>query len=456
MDQYPQQIIRRGKILMLRHALKNSLLIISLLFFLLPLSVQGRVVEQIVTVIDGEPYTLTNIATYAKTKMAREFPNGSLDKINGSDREVLEQFITEKLLDAEIREAGIKVTEQDIEIYIDQIKQKNRLTDADLKTALSREGQSLQAYKASVKAELEKGELINRQVRKKVNITNEDVERYYKLNSKNYRADDRARIRHILLPLSEKASPEEVKAAIAKGNELYDQIAAGEDFARMAQKYSDGAGRESGGDIGWVNRGTLLKPIEDVAFDKLSVGQISRPIRSSMGLHLVKLESRDIGAVLPLSAVASKIKEELYTKAMEERYAKWLKTELRRKHTVDVKIAGVVFKPEDSKEDTMGSLMAKSTRLNRKEDRGLLGYLNPLSYVISETASDEEDQKKGPLAGKNIVSVFGVPLFTTDSVDDVPDILSPPVQPTEKNPQAQESSSGFFSSIVNRLNPFKR
>jgi peptidyl-prolyl cis-trans isomerase SurA len=441
---------------MLRHALKNSLLIISLLFFLLPLSVQGRVVEQIVTVIDGEPYTLTNIAAYAKSKMAREFPVGSLEKINGSDREVLEQFITEKLLDAEIREAGIKVTEQDIEIYIDQIKQKNRLTDADLKTALSREGQSLQAYKASVKAELEKGELINRQVRKKVNITNEDVERYYKLNSKNYRADDRARIRHILLPLSEKASPEEVKAAIAKGNELYDQIAAGEDFARMAQKYSDGAGRESGGDIGWVNRGTLLKPIEDVAFDKLSVGQISRPIRSSMGLHLVKLESRDIGAVLPLSAVASKIKEELYTKAMEERYAKWLKTELRRKHTVDVKIAGVVFKPEDSKEDTMGSLMAKSTRLNRKEDRGLLGYLNPLSYVISETASDEEDQKKGPLAGKNIVSVFGVPLFTTDSVDDVPDILSPPVQPTEKNPQAQESSSGFFSSIVNRLNPFKR
>jgi hypothetical protein len=143
-----------------------------------------------------------------------------------------------------------------------------------------------------------------------------------------------------------------------------------------------------------------------------------------MGLHLVKLESRDIGAVLPLSKVASRIKEELYAKAMEERYSKWLKTELRRKHTVDVKLAGVVFKPEDSKEDTMGSLMAKSTRLNRKEDRGFLAYLNPLSYVVSETASDEEEQKQGPLAGKNIVSVFGVPLFTTDRVDDVPDILS--------------------------------
>jgi len=441
---------------MLRRALKNSLPILSFLIFLSPFSVQGRVVEQIVTVIDGEPYTLTNIASYAKTKMAREFPVGSLEKINGSDREVLEQFITEKLLDAEIREAGIKVTDQDIEIYIDQIKQKNRLTDADLKTALGREGQSLQSYKASVRAELEKGELINRQVRKKVNITDEDVERYYKLNSNNYRVEDRARIRHILLALSDKASQEEVQAALAKGNELYDQIAAGGDFAGLAQKHSDGAGRESGGDIGWVNRGTLLKPIEDAAFDKLSVGQVSRPIRSSMGLHLVKLESRDIGAVLPLSKVASKIKEELYAKAMEERYSKWLKTELRRKHTVDVRLAGVVFKPEDSKEDTMGSLMAKSTRLNRKEDRGFLAYLNPLSYVVSETPSNEEEQKQGPLAGKNIVSVFGVPLFTTDRVDDVPDILSPPAQPSEKNSPAQEPQSGFFSSIVNRLNPFKR
>ena len=440
---------------MLRHALKNRVLIIWLMIFLAPLSVQGRVIEQIITVIDGEPYTLTNLASYAKSKMARDFPTGPLDKINGSDREVLEHFITEKLLDAEIREAGIKVTDQDIETYIDQIKQKNRLTDAELKTALSREGQTLRAYKSSVKAELEKGELINRQVRKRVNITNEDVERYYKLNPKNYRADDRARIRHILLSLSDKALPEEVQAATAKGNELYEQITAGEDFGRLAQKHSDGAGRESGGDIGWVNRGTLLKVIEDVAFDKLSVGQISRPVRSSMGLHLVKLESREIGAVLPLSAVAPKIKEELYAKAMEERYSKWLKTELRRKHTVDVKIAGVVFKPEDSKEDTMGSLLANSNRSNRKEDRGLLGYLNPLSYIIKETPSDEADQK-GPLAGKNIVSVFGVPLFTTDTVDDSPDVLSPPVQPTDKNSQTQESGGGFFSSVVNRLNPFKR
>ena len=221
-----------------------------------------------------------------RARWGESSPSGHWKKSTAAIREVLEQFITEKLLDAEIREAGIKVTDQDIEVYIDQIKQKNRLTDAELKTALSREGQTLQAYKASVRAELEKGELINRQVRKKVNITDEDVERYYKLNSKNYRADDRARIRHILLPLSGKLRQKKYKRRSAKGNGLYDQIAAGEDFARLAQKYSDGAGRESGGDIGWVNRGTLLKPIEDAAFDKLSVGEVSRADPEQHGFAL--------------------------------------------------------------------------------------------------------------------------------------------------------------------------
>jgi hypothetical protein len=321
------------------------------------------------------------------------------------------------------------------------------LTDDELKTALAREGQTLATYKTSVRAELEKNELINRQVRKKVNITNEDVERYYKQNAKSFRAEDRARIRHILLPLPENASAAEVQDVTAKINELYKQITAGEDFATLAQKYSEGAGRESGGEIGWVNRGTLLKPIEDVAFEKLSVGEVSQPVRSSMGIHLVKLENRDTGALLPLSAVAPKIKEELYGKAIEERFNKWLKTDLRRKHAIDVKIAGVVFKPEDSKEETMGSLMAKSTSGSRKQERGVLSYLNPFSYIVKETPF-EDDEQKGPFAGKSVVSIFGVPMFVTDTPDNVTDVLAEPAA-------ADTSDAKKSGGLLGSLNPFK-
>jgi hypothetical protein len=174
------------------------------------------------------------------------------------------------------------------------------------------------------------------------------------------------------------------------------------------------------------------------------VGQVSEPFRTSMGVHIVKLEGRDAGTLLPLSSVAPRIKEELTNRALEERFAKWVKTDLRRKHRVDIKVAGVVFKPEDSKEGTVDSLMAKSTRSTRREDRTFLSYLNPLSYIVKETPF-EEDDPKSPLRGKSIVSVLGVPLFTTETVDDAPDVLSP---------APKESEKGVMSNILDSLNPF--
>jgi peptidyl-prolyl cis-trans isomerase SurA len=434
----------------IKQAVHPSLFLL-LLLLLLPAGVSAKVVEQLITVIDGEPYTLSNLENYAKLKMGRQFPTGNLDQINPDDRAVLEQFITDKLLDAEIREAGIKVSDEDVEQYIQQIKAKNHLSDDDLKTALEREGQTLAGYRASVKSELEKNEIINRQVKAKVSITNEDVERYYKLNASKYRSDDRARIRHILLSLPEKAPADAVKAAQAKAADLYKRIKAGEDFAKLAAEFSEGAGQAEGGDIGWVKRGTLISGLEEVAFEKLSVGQVSQPFRTSMGIHIVKLEARETGNVLPLSAVAPRIRDELYANTLNERFAKWLKTDLRRKHRVDVKLAGVVFKAEDSKEGTVDALMAKSTRSSRSTNNSLLSYLNPLSYITKETDLAEDDPKS-PMYGKKVVSVFGIPLFTKDSADDV-DLPAPP---DDGNNSDSGKSGGFLSSVFGSLNPFKR
>src|SRR5262245_66116621 len=139
---------------MLRRIYQTGLLLFFFQLFL-PETDPDKVMEHLIVVIDGEPYTLSNLAAYAKTKMDREFPSGDLKKINDNDREVLEQFITEKLLEAEARESGIKITEQDVSQYIDEIKKRNRLTDDELKNVLSREGQTLESYRASVKSELE-------------------------------------------------------------------------------------------------------------------------------------------------------------------------------------------------------------------------------------------------------------------------------------------------------------
>jgi hypothetical protein len=169
-----------------------------------------------------------------------------------------------------------------------------------------------------------------------------------------------------------------------------------------------------------------------------------------MGVHIVKLEARDRGAVAPLATVAPKIKQELQSKALEERFLKWLKGDLRRKHRVDVKLAGVVFKPEDSKEGMVDSLMAKSTRSKRPASRTFLSYLNPFSYIVKEIPFEDEDPKS-PTAGKSVVNVFGVPLFTTDSAEEVPDVLA---TPSDKS--GGGGSSNQSDGFLDKLNPFSR
>lgn len=438
----PRQMIYRG------------LILVSFLLYLYPAAVGAGIVEQIIVAIDGEPYTLSNIREYAKMKMGLEFPNGDLIEVKEEDKRVLENFITEKLLAAEVKQAGIKVRSEDIDRHIDEIKEKNRISGDELRAILLREGMSMEAYRASLQSEIEKAEIVNRQVRTRVNITDQDVERYYQLNTKKYTTEARVRLRHILLPLPEQASPEQEKETMLKAKELIRRATSGEDFGVLAGMYSEGAGASEGGDIGWVKRGSLLREIEDVGFSKLSVGEISQPVRTSMGVHIIKLADRDSGQVLPLSAVSDKIRQELNAKILEERFQKWLKTDLRRKHRVDIKLPGVVFRPETAGEETVQTLMASTSRRRAEKERTFLSYLNPLSYIMTETPLEGKDGE-AELGSQNVVSILGVPLFVTES-GDLPEGLDslPQAQESNGSNEGSEKSGGFFSSVWDTINPF--
>jgi peptidyl-prolyl cis-trans isomerase SurA len=420
-------------------------------FFLLPLfsSARAAVVEQVLVVIDGEPHTLTDFKNYAKNQMGREFPSGDLNALGKQDQEVIEQYVTEKLLASEIKQAGIKVPDEDINNYIDQVKEKNNLNEAQLKQALAADGLSWEKYRSSIRSEMEKSELIDLQVRKRVNITSEDVEKYYSLNQKKFVSDQRVRLRHIMLAIPEGDKAAEAAAA-KKAADIRRRLAAGEDFAALAEAYSEGAGASEGGDIGWITKGSLLKEIDQVAFN-LNVGETSAPVRTSAGIHFIKLEAREGGKQLALADIRDKVRDEVMAKAMEERFQKWLKGDLRRKHRVDVKLAGVVFRPEDTKQDTMDTLVASGSR--RTEDSSFWDFLNPFKKTATEDV--DEAGKPSRLAGQKVISLFGTPLFRTESPDDsdqVDEILTPIENPQAPPPAEKKDSPGFWG----RLNPFSK
>lgn len=410
-----------------------------------PVTSPARVIEKIIVVVDGEPLTYSDFRKFAKVKLGRspelqELTDGQVSK------EALEEFITEQLIRAEVKRMGIRVSDQDVDNYIQTVMQRSNLTSADLRAALQREGIGMEQYEEQVRNQLERGELIERNVKKKVHITSEDLQRYYQANGGQFEVSGQVHLRHILLAVPEGAGAEEDQAVLARILEIRKQAVAGASFSKLASENSQGAGAAEGGDIGWVDRGTLLDELAEVAF-KLSDGEISQPVRTSLGYHLVKMEGRKSGDAVAFDEVSEDIRKELYDKALQERFATWLKTDLRQKHRVEVKLPGYVFKAQKPQDNTVKTLMASATHGKQaqvEEEKSFLDYINPLTYIVDEKALP--DEHLGELNDRKIVSVFGMPLFATEAGDDTDVPFDQPFPGEGGTPTPAEESAAGASS----------
>ena len=137
------------------------------------------------------------------------------------------------------------------------------------------------------------------------------VEQFYKDNSARYHQPKRVRARHILVKVEENAPPAAVEAARKKIDALAVRVAHGEDFAALATQASDDPGSKAqGGDLGFFGPGMMAKPFEDAAF-ALQPGQVSAPVRTRFGWHLVKVEQVQPAQDRPLAEVRLAIAREL-------------------------------------------------------------------------------------------------------------------------------------------------
>lgn len=120
-------------------------------------------------------------------------------------------------------------------------------------------------------------------------VTDEDIRKYYEDHKDKYKAEERASLDFVLFP--KEATEADWARVKAEAEEYKSKIDKGEDFAEMAKAYSEDNTAQNGGDVGWFKRGQMLKPFEDAAFS-MAVGQVSEPIRSQLGWHIIKLLGR--------------------------------------------------------------------------------------------------------------------------------------------------------------------
>jgi peptidyl-prolyl cis-trans isomerase D len=151
-------------------------------------------------------------------------------------------------------------------------------------------------------------------------ITDDEAKKYYENNIKLYSTGtEQRKIRHILISVNKKTDDESAKKQITA---LYGKIIAGADFTEVAKKSSQDVGSaKQGGDLGLVSKGDNDKSFDEVAF-ALTKNQVSKPVRSRFGYHLIKVDEIKSAKIAALNEVKDKIKKELKKNKAEDGFYK--------------------------------------------------------------------------------------------------------------------------------------
>lgn len=296
----------------------------------------AETVNKIVATIDGEPVTMFELERFRDQQQLRATAAGTAAApIPTDQRALLDELVLEKIIDKQIHAQGLTATDQQVDSYINNIKQRNNLNDAQLRAALTQQGMTWEQYRMQVKGDIERANLINREIRARVNVSPEEIKRYYDAHLDEYGKPASVHVRMISLLFPADATAEQKAELKAKAEKVHAAAVDGKDFAALAKEFSQGPGAAEGGDLGEVSRGQMAKEFED-ALDGVKPGHVTKLVETDTGYHILKLDNVEGEAHRDLKEVSDEIRERLYKENMEERYDRWLKQDLRARHNVEI------------------------------------------------------------------------------------------------------------------------
>jgi peptidyl-prolyl cis-trans isomerase D len=140
-----------------------------------------------------------------------------------------------------------------------------------------------------------------------ITIKEEDLQAWYDKNKNRYSENEKRHAHHILIPISDAKDPKSDAAALEKAKQVEAEVKSGKDFGELARKYSaDPGSAKQGGDLGWAESNAYVGPFSDALF-AMQPGQVSDPIKSQYGYHIIKLDEIRPAHVLSLADGRTKI-----------------------------------------------------------------------------------------------------------------------------------------------------
>ena len=206
---------------------------------------------------------------------------------------VLRQQVLERLVLTEIQmqranDLDIRVSDEQLNGALVNVASRHNIPFNDLPAVLAAEGIEYGAYREEMRREMIMGQLRQRDVESRVNVTPRELDQYLAKQSERLDANAEYELAHILISLPGNATPEQIKTAETKAQDLYRTLLQGADFGQTAVASSESRDALEGGYLGWLKSGEVPTLFADI-IPTLGKGQVSEPVRSGSGYHLLKL-----------------------------------------------------------------------------------------------------------------------------------------------------------------------
>ncbi len=249
-------------------------------------------IDRIVAIVDQAVVTEQELESRIATvtaqfkKQGTELPAEAILR-----KQILERLITDTLQLQYAAQTGLKVDDNQLDKTIGRIAEQNQLSLAEFTEALAKDGVSMTKFRADIRNEITLARLREREVDGRVNVSESEIDNFLTSQAANNENQDEYEIAHLLIRTPEEGATEDIQKAKSKVDSALTELKAGVSFAKVSASFSDAPNALEGGSLGWKKASQMPALFLD-ALRAMQVGEVSAPLRSPNGFHVLKLNNK--------------------------------------------------------------------------------------------------------------------------------------------------------------------
>ena len=253
------------------------------------LDTKGVLLDRIAAIVNDGVVLNSELDTQIQAVSGRlEAQHLELPAQNVLRQQVLDRLVLQEIQLQRATHVGIKVSDDTLNAALEDVAKRNKLTLSQLPDALSDQGIEYASYRDDLRKEITLSMLRQRDVLEHISVTPKEIDQYLDKQAKMPSAENEYNVSHILIAVPQEATPEQLDQASKRAADVYQRASSGEDFAKLAVAYSNSQTALDGGSLGWRKGSELPTFLTDVVA-QLKPGQVSQPLRTPTGFHIIRL-----------------------------------------------------------------------------------------------------------------------------------------------------------------------